>query len=210
LRTVKTMMCLLGMALALSVSQAHAAVVNGSFESQTSTTSNQPAGSTAITGWATTLDGVEYFMPSIIGGVAADGDWIVDLAYLTSSASGGIQQTITTTPGQASRLSFSLGTRASDGRSGNAQIVLMIDGLDVATYDLVNLTSSFVYEDLSHDFTPTNASTTIEFQSRQNALQHFAYLDHVGIQDVPEPGVSMLLCGGLLIWVARRPERDRS
>lgn len=186
-----------------------AALVNGSFELQTDTDSNQAAGSTAITGWTTTLSGVEYFKPSDFGGPAADGLWVVDLAYFTSTLSGGIRQSFATTPGQPSRLSFSLGTRTGNGRAGTAQVVLMIDGADAAVYDLANFTTSFIFEDFSFDFTPANATTTIEFQNRQNAIEHFAFLDNIRFQEIPEPNTSALMTAGLLAWFARRPARAR-
>ncbi|MEM9347730.1 MAG: DUF642 domain-containing protein [Planctomycetota bacterium] len=187
----------------------NAALINGSFEFQSNTNSQQPAGSTAITGWVTTLDGVEYFKPSDFGGQAAEGSWLIDLAYVTSSVSGGIRQTFATTPGQISRLHFSLGTQAGSGRTGTAKIVLMLDAADVQTYDLTNLTTNFVYEDFIFDFTPTAASTTIEFQNRQNANQHFAFLDNVIFQEIPEPGAGAIMAAGFLVWFVRRPARIR-
>ncbi|MEM6504180.1 MAG: DUF642 domain-containing protein [Planctomycetota bacterium] len=203
------MLFTIGLLIATLSTSSNATLINGSFELQSNTNSQQAAGSTAITGWVTTLDGVEYFKPSDFGGQAAEGLWLIDLAFVSSSASGGIRQSFTTTPGQISRLQFSLGTQAGFGRTGTAKIVLMVDGADVQTYDLKNLTTNFIYEDFIFDFIPTAASTTIEFQNRQNANQHFAYLDNVVFQEIPEPGAGAIIVTGLLAWSVRRPVKTR-
>lgn len=204
------MLAAFGFACVALVMPARAALLlNGSFELSTDQSAKQPAGSTAIDGWVTTLDGVEYFKPAdfFANGFARDGQWIVDLAYVTSSESGGIEQTVGLTPSQEYELTFSLGTLQANGRLGTAEIELVIDGQVVQTYNIQNFSTDYLYEDLAYTFTATNASMTIGFQNQQNANLHFAYVDFVDLQEVPEPASGMLLLG-LLTLASRRWRRS--
>jgi len=181
-----------------------ATIINGSFEnvnagpnSTVGISQLYAGGSTGITGWTTTLDGVERYSD----GQANDGNFVVDLAYFTSSRSGGIQQIVPTMIGEMFTLSFSAATQTGGGRVGTAEIVLMVNGADVQTYSLNNMTSSPVWEDFTYDITATSTATVIEFQNRQNANQHFALID--GIQAIPEPS-TFLLSGLALLGLLKR------
>jgi len=87
-------------------------LTNGSFElpgdaGTTDAYARYYGGTNAISGWLTTLNGVEYYDPSRSGlgtahtffGVAQDGAYMVDLAPFLDSG-GGIQQSFPTTVGQ--------------------------------------------------------------------------------------------------------------
>ena len=94
--------------LALLASHASAAPFqNGSFESGTLANTGSfdtlSAGSTAITGWTVTGDGVDYMGTAW---VAASGVRSIDL--LACGTAGGVQQTFDTLPGAIYQVTFSL------------------------------------------------------------------------------------------------------
>jgi hypothetical protein len=195
-----------GVFLALPLATHAATIINGSFENVNAPpaaviASSQlyTTGSTGITGWTVTRDGVERFS---LGSGAPDGSFAIDLAYYTSSTGGGIRQSVATTPGQTFTLAFAASTVQAAGRNGTAEIILMIDGADAQTYSLTNLTSTTSWENFTYEVTPTGNSTVIEFQNRQNALLHFANIDHVRV--IPEPGSALLTLLGTLTLIRRR------
>ncbi len=112
--------CLIAALSAFALVDSHAGnlLTNGSFELPgTNGTvlgyAYYPGGSTALPGWTTLLSGVEYGDPSqsdgvipIYLGVAQDGSQYVDLAPVTFTGGGGIQQTFSTVPGQNYEVSF--------------------------------------------------------------------------------------------------------
>ena len=205
-QTIHTFIALL--TTGLFMGGAHAALItNGSFEDNTNTGQFQATGSTAITGWTTTLSGVEYFQPG--AGNAREGDWVIDLAYVTSSLSGGIAQSISTVNGEQFNLDFSLGTFAGLGRDGTAEVQLLIDDAVVGTYTITNLTANYVWEDHSYVHTATGSSTKIEFRNEENANFHFAFLDGVGTSAIPEPSSTALLVLGSALLLRQRSRRTR-
>lgn len=190
-------------------------LVNPSFEFQ-STGQAGPGyallggGSMAIQGWTTVHSGVEWFNPAAFGYAAApDGNLVVDLANYVYSQ-GGLEQTFATDPGVAYDLSFMLGTHAASGRDGTAEIRVTVAG-STHVYNLSNLSSQIVWTPISVSFTALGASTTLRFESLQNANVHFAYVDGVSasLAAVPEPGrmATMLTGVGLMAWVLRRRVR---
>ena len=160
-------------------SPSQAQIVNGGFESPSSPVGYAllGGGSTAITGWVTTDNGVEWWSPSGYGPVPA-GPNVVDLACYTYSA-GGIQQTFATVPGQSYRIDYWLGTHAVSGRDGTASIVVSADGqsqTDTAT----SLTTNIGWFPKTFTFVADDATATLRFRCTQNANVHFAYVDGVG------------------------------
>ena len=186
--------------------QADDLIVNGSFESPGySGNAILPSGSEFVAGWTTVLNGAEYFNATAFGG-AADGLMVVDLAHYIYSA-GGIEQTVTTTIGETYDVSFYLGNFLASGRDGTGIVKVTVDGV-TQSFDTPEATAAVMVWDLaSFQFTAVDTTTTIRFWNDQNANQHFALIDGVGVTAaVPEPGTwALLLTGlGLLGWAARR------
>ncbi|MFN0183675.1 MAG: DUF642 domain-containing protein [Aquabacterium sp.] len=192
--------------------QATGLFANGSFENPGNYTYQlYGGGSTGITGWTTVLSGVEHYNPTAYGqGAAADGRMVVDLANYVY-ASGGIEQAVATTAGQAYDVSFFAGNTRSSGRDGTGIVKVTIAGsttLQFAT--AVASTGLTVWEQRSFSFVATGSSTVIRFWNDQNPNAHFALIDGVGATvAVPEPGTWGLLSLGLagIGWRAGRRTR---
>lgn len=159
----------------------YAQLVNGGFELPASPIGYQllGGGSTAITGWVATDNGVEWFSPTSYGyGAPPNGQNVVDLACYTYSA-GGIQQTFATTAGQSYRIDFWFGTHAASGRDGTAAIDVSADG-QTQTYSHTNLSGAIGWSARTFTFVADDATATLKFRCTQNANVHFAYIDGVG------------------------------
>lgn len=189
---------------ALATGHAAPVFVNGSFETPT-VTYQAPAGgnSTAIAGWTTVLSGVEQYNSTAFGlGAAADGLMVVDLAYYTSLAGGGIEQAVATEAGESYELSFYVGNTRSSGRTGTGVVRLTIDGTttDFATPNASGALT--VWEQKTFRFVARGSSTTVRFWNDQNPFQYFALIDGVGFStpqgSVPEPATWALVGLGLL------------
>lgn len=160
-------------------------ITNGSFETGPGGTyaAVTPPDS-SITDWTLTQAGVEWFNPDLAYsiGTAADGSYIIDLAY---GSGGGIQQTVDTTVGNVYHLSFEASTSSFAGRDGTGQIdVLIKDDSDAITdsksFNVVNNSSTVLaWQTFTLDFLATTATTTIEFQNNQDGNLHFAFIDNV-------------------------------
>lgn len=162
-------------------------IVNGSFEDPQPDPRYEyyPGGSTGIQGWTTILTGAEKFRPSIVllGSDARDGVYVLDL-NTDYGVGGGIEQTIATNPGQTYELFFSIGTIVSHGRTGTANIDVVINGqLYPQTY--VSLTSEVEWDDRSIVFVATSTSTTISFQNYDVPNSTFSLLDAVRLIGMP-------------------------
>ncbi len=164
-----------------AVPPARAQVVNGSFEPATGVIGYAllPGGSTAIPGWTTTDNGVEWFLPSPVSPSGGD---VVDLACYVYSA-GGIQQTIPTVSGQTYAIDFWLGTQASSGRDGTCEIVVDAAGT-TQTFSATNPTGAAVWFPRTFTFVATGPSATLRFRCLQNANLHFAFIDGVRMNAV--------------------------
>jgi hypothetical protein len=180
-------------------------LVNGGFESgPAGTYSELGGGSTAITGWETTLSGVEYFTPAVYGvGPAAEGAYAVDLANYVYTG-GGIKQTFATTSGTAYELDFAGSTSDNAGRLGTGSIDVLLNGALAGTFNLANHSGVLVWQDFSLGFAATGSATTLEFRNHEDPYLHFANLDNavVGLAEsapaaVPEPGTLLLLLPGV-------------
>ena len=178
MRRVVTACGVLLLSLALAA-PSHAQIINGGFEQPSSPIgySLLSGGSTAITGWTTTDNGVEWWSPTGYGPMPA-GPNLVDLACYVYSA-GGIQQTFATVPGQSYQIDFWFGTHAVSGRDGTATIQVSADG-QLQSYSITSLTSPIGWNLESFTFVADDASATLKFRCLQNANLHFAYIDGVG------------------------------
>lgn len=205
----------LALAVAATPAAAQSLLVNGSFEGQTNGYTLLGGGSTAINGWTTTGEGVEWFDTSSFG-PAYDGNNLIDLAWFTSTGTpgGGIEQAIATQAGSAYTVTFYGTTHRTNGRNGTGIINLLIDGGALGSYSVNNQNATFTLGDWQRfdaTFTATGAQTVIRFTNTQNAFQHFAYLDGVTSQlaAVPEPAswAMMLLGFGAIGASLRRAPR---
>jgi hypothetical protein len=188
-------------------------VTNGSFENGNfvnntgQDTMDLPMGSTAMTGWTTTVAELAWIGPNNpFDLTAANGNYFLDLTgYHDSAPYAGVAATsITTVSGQQYQISFDVGssTMYDPEQPG---VTIKIDG---ATADTVfaPVTGSDVWTTFSFDFTATSTSTTLEFDgmSPDNNLDNLAYigLDNVNVTAVPESptmvaGALMLLPFGM-------------
>jgi Protein of unknown function (DUF642)/PEP-CTERM motif len=210
--------CAAALAVAASTGSATAASIlaNGGFEGCSSGNTILGGGSSAIAGWQTVNEGVEWFTPPLYGGTALEGNCIVDLAWFVSSGApgGGIEQTVSTVAGSRYVVNFSGTTASSFGRDGTGIIDLLIDGSAAASFTVVNFSSTFPatsYQSFSHSFVASGAATTIRFANAQNAFQHFAFIDGASLElmpmlnGVPEPASwALLLAGFGLVGAATR------
>jgi len=189
--------------LAGAVSLSAASIVNSGFEPATSVNSNNvlPGGSNAIPGWTTIENGVEWFNPAAFGStVSPDGGYAVDLANFTFS-SGGIQQTFATVAGQSYTVEFYASTSAGQGRLGTAEILVEADG-ELQQFDLVNMSTQFVWDLYSFTFLADDDEATLTFSNFQNANLHFANIDGVSI--VPAPATGLVLLSAISLQARRR------
>lgn len=196
-------------------------LVNPSFEGISGSYQLLGGGSTAIDGWTTSGEGVEWFTSGTFG-AAFDGDALIDLAWFTSNGTpgGGIFQTVATTPGQSYDLNFAMVTHQTAGRNGTAIINLLIDDSAFQSYSITNLNSVWTTDDwveATATFVATGTTTKIAFSNTQNANLHFAYLDGIGLNptlvqggnEVPEPASwAMLIVGFGIVGAAARRKRQ--
>ncbi len=192
---------IVALAAALPAQAATNLFVNGSFETPTVTYQELGGGSTVITGWTTVLSGVEHFNAPANGvGAAADGVMAVDLANFTFLAGGGLEQAVTTAPGQSYDVSFSAGNSLSSGRTGTGIVKVTIDGSSTQSFATAVATSAtMAWAVRSFSFVATGSSTVIRFWNDQNPNLYFADLDGVSVAaSVPEARSGAMLAAGLL------------
>jgi choice-of-anchor C domain-containing protein len=193
-------------------------VVNGSFETGpfAGSFTNLPGGTTTITGWTVTGEGIDY-----IGTLwtAADGTHSLDLDGSASSTItppfdiGGVAQTFATTSGTMYLVTFDL--------AGNPLGLPLIKSMRVSaagqqavfTFNVTGKsTANMGWAADSWTFTATGPSTTLEFRSLDTVTGWGPALDNVSVTAigaaVPEPS-SFLLLGTALagLVVARRKWR---
>jgi hypothetical protein len=140
-----------------------------------------------LTGWATRLNGVEWFDPGFYGwGSAHDGTYVVDLAPYTYTGGGvAIAGGIATTPGSDYKLTFYASTLQASGRDGTGQVDVYIDGALTQSFNLSNSTATVKWVKETVDFTAVNATTYIKFQNEQDPYLHFAMIDDVSVAYIP-------------------------
>jgi len=171
-------------ALAIAPASSSAQIVNGSFEPASGTVSWMivGGGSTAIPGWTGVDYGVEWVLLTSGGAPAPHGLHVVDLACYIWSA-GGIQQAIPTVPGEVYTVTFQLGTLTGSGRDGTCEVVVDADGQS-QTFSHANFSGTISYATKAFAFLADGNSAVLRFRCLQNANQHFAYLDAVGLEAV--------------------------
>ena len=175
-------------------------VSNGSFETPGPAGGSYellPGASTAVTDWTTTLNGVEWFDPTIPAyawGPAQDGAYLIDLAPFTYTG-GGIKQSFATTMGETYRVTFFGSTLFSSGRDGTGQIDVYINGVLTATFNLANNTATVDWQELTFDFTATGTTTTIQFRNSEDASLHFAFIDNVAVDSLSCNGQPATIIG---------------
>lgn len=140
-------------------------------------------GSTAITGWSVTGSTIDYVGP---GWDVSDGVRMIDLDGAFST--GGIEQTITTIPGETYVVSFDL-----SGNPGGApqvkQVRVSVDGFQQEfSHDTTGQTpSNLNWQTPRFNFTASGTSATLSFESLSPAGGSFgALIDKVNV-DLLEP-----------------------
>ena len=171
-------------------------LANGSFEDGPGGNYAYLAGgSTALTGWTTTQNGVEWFDPNFYSwGAAKDGIYAVDLApYIYTG--GGIEQAVPTQPNQYYQVRFYGTTLESSGRDGTGQVDVLINGGVSSSFGLVNHSTTVGWQPYIAYFKATGTTTTIEFQNNQDPYKHFAVMDDVSVAAAPPPTDDLVVTG---------------
>lgn len=176
----------------ISLTSSYPPLVNGSFEEGPGGSyAYIPGGSSDLTDWLTTQNGVEWFDPGFYGwGSAKDGNYVVDLAPYTYTG-GGVEKSIATVPGQYYKLQFYGSTLAASGRDGTGQVDVLIDGSLRQSFSLSNNTATVDWGQRTVYFGAANSTTTVEFQNNQDPYAHFALIDAVSVAGpLPLPDVT--------------------
>jgi hypothetical protein len=142
----------------------------------------------------------------------AFGNQCLDLTGSTDSgAQTGVEQAITTTPGQLYSLSFYLGdlNNTNFSHNGAASVIIKLNGTLFQTVNNIGasgLSPNWVQE--SFNFTATGPTTTLDFINNTAFGVAINGLDQVSVTPVPEPAVGALL-GSASVLFALRALRDR-
>ena len=191
-------------------------LVNGSFETPVVTVgtfSNFISGSTAITGWTVFGPAVSIVSGSFTTGgfsfPAQDGVQWLDLTGPTSGPIQGVNQTVTTTPGQTYNLSFYLGNVVGGGFGATSTVGVLINGSLLTSKTNSNPGTTLTWALFTVPFTAASASTVIGFENldtdESNGLDNIS-LDLAPTTAVPEPATWLLLgsgLAGLMLWRKR-------
>ncbi len=188
----------------------------------------QTPGATAIPDWTNVPEYANEFWVTTPNGysglTASPGNGSPFFVDLTGQANnkpyGGLEQTITTTPGDTYTLTFALGSSTAWNGTGLAEAALTASatGTSVLASQLFTLapTSDDTWLTETLDFTADSTSTTIEFLADSDYTSRYTGLDDVSVTvqsaatpaSVPEPAsltLMMLGLGGLV--AARRRTR---
>src|SRR5438105_1537310 len=147
-------------------------LVNGSFETPVvtpGTFANFTTNSTAITGWTVFGPAVSVVSGTFTSGAlsfpAQDGVQWLDLTGPTSGPSEGVNQTVTTTPGQTYNLSFYVGNIVGGGFGSTSTVGVLVNGSQIATETNSTPGTTLNWKLFTVPFTAASASTIIGFQT---------------------------------------------
>jgi hypothetical protein len=174
-------------------------IINGFFEAAPPGNTILPGGSTAITGWRTINQGVEWSSAAAWPAPSKsylDSKSVIDLAWYNSDGNpgGGIGQSFATVPGNRYTLKFAAATFVGSGRDGTGEIQVLIDNKPLQKITVTNSKGYFGPEDwaaFSMPFTATYSTTYLSFTNTQNATLHFALLSGVSVT----PSGTCCTCG---------------
>jgi hypothetical protein len=212
---IVTLLAVVGLITVAPLARANL-IANGSFETPTVTVgsfTNFPVGSGSLTDW--TVFGPAGEAVSIVSGTfsqngvsfpAQDGSQWLDLTGFNNNSTEGVSQAVTTTAGDQYQLSYSIGNTTGGSIFGSSSTVdVLLNG--ALTFTDTNSTVSSNtqnWEQFTHTFIASGASTTIGFRNADPASDNDNGLDNVVLTDlgpvarVPEPSTLLLLASGLV------------
>lgn len=204
----KTPLLLIATWLAACLStQAASIVVNGSFESETTSTAGDP-----ITGWTIvggTILVVTAANDDTFSG-PSDGNNLPQYGGPNGTAGGSINQDLSTIIGQQYKVTFDYGFSRKDSTFVNAMEVTL--GTATPTVFNASATTSNVFSSFEYYFTATDTTTNIRFREQLSTQASTdAYLDNISVvaSSIPEPSRAVLLGFGIfgVLLRRRRPSR---
>lgn len=211
--------------LLLATVPVYADILNGSFETPVvvpGTFQLFPVGSVLIPNW--TVVGVGTQHVAIVSGSftqngvtfpAQSGSQWLDLTGLDVNSTEGVSQSVATIAGHLYQLSYFIGNTTGGGIFGATSTVnVQLNGVQTFsdTNSAVNPTS-LTWQQFTHTFTATGATTTLAFRNGDPASDNSNGLDNITLLDlgpavtpVPEPATLFLLVFGAVSIgaVARR------
>jgi len=204
-----------------SATKAASILVNGSFEQGPAAGSfvNLPGGTTSITGWVVTGEGIDYIgtlWTSSNGIHSLDLDGSVGSTITPPFVHGGIAQTFATSPGTAYLVTFDMAGNPANAPTIKPMRVSAAGQQMDFTFDITGKSfANMGWLPKSWSFTANSASTTLTFSSLTiSPLTGWGpALDNVSVtaaaSAVPEPSTFVLLGAALAGIGARRWRKSR-